>query len=828
MMKTVSCRSLRQIVLPAVVAALVDTPTLLQMQWISVIDGYDKTANAVTASAMSFDPFTEGSWMLYYVTGRHLRHLKSGAPFESQTFAYFDDQPPAYVRLLHGKNGTNDLPIVVYFDDEASPKLRFRSRMRYESGWAWQIDLDVPTPVLDAILGPNGENFPVEVAYVEPLPNNNSRVVHANLDGPVWRSDTVATISRYVLNTQFIKILRHDATSKSIAVVGENDFYVFYGNAPSWQQESIASSHEPEPHLQGGTLPNGDPFWLRGREFIRLAAVGLIVENLPVDSTSRSARCFSVYKSEDGGLHAFYRVINADHRNTWHYLRRQNNAWTNETLPLQGYFSSGAIITVADTVVIAAGGFYDGRITLLTRDPDGTWQTRLGEAAGDVGNELSLAQDQAAAERAIAYFDRTNGDLKIAYSDNTTYYGPLSNWLVQRVDSVGNVGRLPSALFTNDTLHVAYLDDTNGLLKYGWQNRNGANENAQGLWHAEVIDTIGTVQARFNLLYDSSRRLRIAYQDAGAGEIKMATRIGDGWNVQTISQAQADSPAELRLFQKQDSLCIGFVQNERLKLLVGGRLGENWSMAEIPHLAPAVYATWGTDVDKRIHAVYRTRAGFQDEVRHVYHNGAEWVDRKIFTTSANGMRLHLKQINLYSQALMLALTDDSIPQLYCLSGDSWFRIAHGQRFAGDTALDFLGFGFGTITMYYRALSAPATSYDDQASPELVEDVVLNVVDAIQQAERRRTAAEFSAFPNPFNLMTTIKFNLERPERVTIKIYNTLGQEVRTLTNKTFAPGEHLAHWDGRDDSGRTVSSGVYLARLVSGRASFSRKLVMLK
>jgi hypothetical protein len=177
---------------------------------------------------------------------------------------------------------------------------------------------------------------------------------------------------------------------------------------------------------------------------------------------------------------------------------------------------------------------------------------------------------------------------------------------------------------------------------------------------------------------------------------------------------------------------------------------------------------------------------------------------------------------------MLALTDNGIPQLYCLSGDSWFRIAHGQRFTGDTALDFLGFGIGTVTMYYRALSTPATVYDDQPSPELVEDVVFNVVDAIQQAERSRTAAEFSTFPNPFNLMTTIKFNLERPEQVTIKIYNTLGQEVRTLANKTLLAGEHSASWDGRDHFGSPVSSGVYLARSVIGKQSFSKKLVLMK
>ena len=454
------------------------------------------------------------------------------------------------------------------------------------------------------------------------------------------------------------------------------------------------------------------------------------------------------------------------------------------------------------------------------------WQSRLGEAAGDVGIDLSVAPNEQLVENAIAYYDRTNGDLKIARGENN--YGTFSNWRVQRVDSVGNVGRLPNAILVNDTLHVVYLDDANGLLKYGWQTRQEASENGYGAWHSEVIDTIGTVQPRFNLIDDSNGRLRIAYQDADAGSIKMATRDDAGWSIQTVDHAQVDSPSELRLFQKQDNLCIGFVENQRLRLLVGERLGGQWAVTGIPHQADAVYATWGTDAGEQIHAVYRARAGFRDEVRHVYHDGTEWVDQKILTTTANGMRLHLKQINLYSKLLMLALTDNGVPQLYCLSGGSWFRIAHGQRFTGDTALDFLGFGIGTITMYYRALSVPATIYDEQPSPELVEDVVLNVIDAVKQAEVSKTPAEFSAFPNPFNIMTTIKFNLARTEQVTIKIYNTLGQEVRTLANKILLAGEHSISWDGRDNFGSTVSSGVYLARSVIGKQSFSKKLVLMK
>jgi hypothetical protein len=89
------------------------------------------------------------------------------------------------------------------------------------------------------------------------------------------------------------------------------------------------------------------------------------------------------------------------------------------------------------------------------------------------------------------------------------------------------------------------------------------------------------------------------------------------------------------------------------------------------------------------------------------------------------------------------------------------------------------------------------------------------------------------YPNPFNPTTSIKYALPVDSRVTMDLYNVLGQRVRTLTNDNLAAGYHVAEWDGTGNAGQQLASGVYFLQMsakgVNGK-SFNeiRKLIMLK
>lgn len=82
-------------------------------------------------------------------------------------------------------------------------------------------------------------------------------------------------------------------------------------------------------------------------------------------------------------------------------------------------------------------------------------------------------------------------------------------------------------------------------------------------------------------------------------------------------------------------------------------------------------------------------------------------------------------------------------------------------------------------------------------------------------------------PNPFKQWTMVNYQLPGPGRVNLKVFNSTGQLVRILIDDRQAVGVHSVHWDGRDDRGRKVSSGVYLVRLeANGQAATGKMLVV--
>lgn len=84
------------------------------------------------------------------------------------------------------------------------------------------------------------------------------------------------------------------------------------------------------------------------------------------------------------------------------------------------------------------------------------------------------------------------------------------------------------------------------------------------------------------------------------------------------------------------------------------------------------------------------------------------------------------------------------------------------------------------------------------------------------------------YPNPFNPETTIRYSLPKKGNVEIHIFNAIGQKVRTLVQSTQKAGVHQVLWDGRDDQGLRVASGIYLYRLRAVDKLATRKMVILK
>jgi len=91
--------------------------------------------------------------------------------------------------------------------------------------------------------------------------------------------------------------------------------------------------------------------------------------------------------------------------------------------------------------------------------------------------------------------------------------------------------------------------------------------------------------------------------------------------------------------------------------------------------------------------------------------------------------------------------------------------------------------------------------------------------------------EFSVaqnYPNPFNPATTISYSLSERAEVEIAIFNVLGQRVATLTEGLQSAGEHMVVWNGIDESGRVVATGVYFYRISAGENVSTKKMLLLK
>jgi len=106
------------------------------------------------------------------------------------------------------------------------------------------------------------------------------------------------------------------------------------------------------------------------------------------------------------------------------------------------------------------------------------------------------------------------------------------------------------------------------------------------------------------------------------------------------------------------------------------------------------------------------------------------------------------------------------------------------------------------------------------TPVSISDDVANVVPKQYMISQN--------YPNPFNPITNIQFALPKKSEVRIVIYNMLGQKVKTLVDGFLSPGKYEITWDGRDESGRAVASGVYIYKFETPEYVASKKMVLLK
>ena len=139
--------------------------------------------------------------------------------------------------------------------------------------------------------------------------------------------------------------------------------------------------------------------------------------------------------------------------------------------------------------------------------------------------------------------------------------------------------------------------------------------------------------------------------------------------------------------------------------------------------------------------------------------------------------------------------------------------------ARKAIFDFLEYGV-------QIIKNPKISYDIK--------IVIGELDYVQKMSDEileNIPSTFSLsqnYPNPFNPITKLDYNLPLRSKVNISIYNVLGQEIKTLVNEVKEYGYHSTTWNGQDNLGRDMSSGVYFARIISQGFTKTRKMLLVK
>lgn len=117
------------------------------------------------------------------------------------------------------------------------------------------------------------------------------------------------------------------------------------------------------------------------------------------------------------------------------------------------------------------------------------------------------------------------------------------------------------------------------------------------------------------------------------------------------------------------------------------------------------------------------------------------------------------------------------------------------------------------------------------------DLLLRAVVRIDETDvelgndQRNQSKDFTLlqnFPNPFNNSTRIRFLLQEAGEVRLTIFNLQGKEIRRLINNFQPAGAHEISWDGRDQAGEFVPSGIYYCQLRAGSEVRSRKMSLIR
>ena len=436
-------------------------------------------------------------------------------------------------------------------------------------------------------------------------------------------------------------------------------------------------------------------------------------------------------------------------------------------------------------------------------------------------------------------------------SHNTAWLGTDTGLLHYDYETLESVAKL----YVDAKISTSYIDDTSTIHHISgdmqtYDNVAALAEDYTGnIWCATVDNGVGQFDGSAWTLYNTltsgiiSNSTRALVVD-GNNMVWVGTDAGisrfDGseWTTFTSGDGLADDDVRALALDKDGTLWIG-------------------TMNGVSHYIGSEWRTFGTEdglADSEIISI-----AVDDNNVKWFGGNTSGVTRydgdtmSIFTTKNGLFDNHVPSIAVYDDIVLFAT---GIISVY--DGERWKYVSTDTRLGSNDIFNVYidkggnrWYGSRTTDLYYsvgpRFTESVKIRYD-----VFGRDVKVFMIDSSDRwwigtstglscydSENPVTAVTehdqlpqpltiTGVYPNPFNPSTTITFSMEMSESVTLSVYDINGRKVRELVKGSYSPGIHRSVWDGKDENGVPVSSGVYFTVLRAGKITASRKMLLMK
>jgi len=558
------------------------------------------------------------------------------------------------------------------------------------------------------------------------------------------------------------------------------------------------------------------------------------------------------------------------------YVERQGGTWiatVADTTPDSGYFSSLAFDSndephVSHTVFPAGSLRYSHRV-------DGVWMNEVVEAGPSTGYLTSLALDRNG-DPYISYYDQNTLSLKVAHRNG--------GWSMVTADNSGTVSfeSTSLALDSHDRPHVAYFTQGN-VLKL-------AVDNGTGSYATEIVDDVGDPDQYVSLALDGGDAPHVAYYTGYDRDLRYAVKQDGVWHTETVD-AEGDVGIDVSLLLDEGgNPVISYFDNTHERLKVARLVGGVWRKEFVGARYTGYYTSAAIDADGNVRVAYQDYlnellqySSSAIEIsspspgdvwpvgasRTVRWDGTGRVNISLSTDGGNSFQRLAEDVSGGSYGIVVPHQPSAFTQIRLERAVPGSRSTTPGLFKIETDILLLALGASAAPAEVGAVIAWETDPGPAdlsgyrlekrgadgrwgSLVSLTRDTSYHDFDARPGAQYRLfgvngfgeslllggttfgTLRPLAAGPLPYRggdmqiTFTTGGGLGGGPGEAEVALFDLQGRLVRTLASGSYPAGVQTMGWDGQDDAGRPVSSGVYFLRSTSAGQSHSLKLVVVR